>query len=282
MLGGAGIPFVDWSVPGRPGTHVPEFTIVHHTGGTFTSAHYVANVGRVNVPPPLYHILVYRDATVHLITEGRANQAGVGDLKVLEDIRADREPSHGVPSDGIFGGKGGNRYSYGVSMQGRGATHTPEQIAITKRVVVAIHVGMGWSHRIVRGHKEWTERKIDPELDMYAWRAETEGLMSMGRIEQELTDDQITHLIAKIKAETNPIGFNMTPTSGGHTVELLRALATAAGVSATDEIAIAAWIGQTGGDTPLALTPQGLINLMADPAVQATMAGVIGERVLNG
>jgi hypothetical protein len=64
----------------------------------------------------------------------------------------------------------------------------------------------------------------------------------LGRLEQELNDAQITYLIDKVKQETDPDGFAMSPTSGGHAVEFLRAVATTAGVSPTDEAALASWI----------------------------------------
>ena len=292
----AGISHMRWDAPGygtpnnptRSGittlAFTPEFTLVHHTGGTFTSPEFCIR-GRTNVPGPLYHILVERDATVNLLTEGRANHAGVGDPLVLGDVRADVEPATtGIPSDLSGPTMGGNRWSYGIAMQGRGSTHTPQQVAVTKRVVAAIHVAQSWSHRICRGHKEWTERKIDPELGMYVWLGELEGLIGMGRFEQELTDDQITYLIDKVKAETDPNGFNLTPTSEGHAVMLLRALAGVAGVSATDEAAIAQWIAKLGDsdDPTQALTKAGLIALMDNPAVQATMRGVIGDSILDG
>ena len=64
----------------------------------------------------------------------------------------------------------------------------------------------------------------------------------IGRLEQGLNDAQITYLIDKVKQETDPDGFAMSPTSGGHAVEFLRAVATIAGVSPTDEAALAGWI----------------------------------------
>ena len=296
-LAAASVEFVDWDAPGygtpaNPTTsgvttlgHEPEFTIVHHTGGTFTSPYWCAFTGRVDVPAPLYHVLIERDATVNLLTEGRANHAGSGDPEVLVDVRADSWPSPGVPDDLPSGPTiGGNRWSYGVAMQGRGATHTLEQVATTKRVVAAIHVEQSWSHRICRGHKEWTERKIDPELSMGAWRSELEGLIGMGRFEQELTDSQITYQIAKIQAETDPDGFDLSPKSEGHTVEFLRAVAGAAGVSATDEKALVAWIKPLGdsSDPTQSLTAAGLVSLLANKSVQATLRGVIGDSILNG
>ena len=291
-LQAANIDYTDWSVPGygtpeRPTTgghtnltFTPEGILVHHTGGTYTSANYVANIGRVTVPPPLYSVLVYRSGEVHLITEGRSNNAGAGYLSQLITLWDDLPPDLSIT--GAIGS--GNQWWFGVSMQGRGSTYTPEQIATTKRVGAAICVEYGWSGDRNYGHKEWAgyRGKIDPELDMTVWRNEVKGLMEMGRLEQELTDEQITFLIESVQAETDPTGFALSPTSKGHTVELLRAIAAEAGVSATDEDALADWIAGTGTDTPLALTPAGLIALMADPAVQASVRGIVGESILNG
>lgn len=68
----------------------------------------------------------------------------------------------------------------------------------------------------------------------------------LGRLEEELTNDQMTYLIDSIKAETDPDGFNLSTTSKGHTVEWLRATAAEAGIPATDEVALAEWIGRLG------------------------------------
>lgn len=167
FLNNAGIGHTFYDAPGyREGdlSFTPGGIGYHHTGGANTSAAYCI-AGRSNVPGPLYSILIYRSGAVHLLTEGRSNHYGSGDGFVVERMIVGKAKLEILPG-ADWGRSIGNRNTYGVSLQGTKSNHTGIQLEMGRRVLAAICDGMDWTQHHIRGHKEYTTRKFDPQIDM--------------------------------------------------------------------------------------------------------------------
>lgn len=141
--------------------------LLHHTassrqGGDLASLGTVVN-GRPDLPGPLCHILVGRDGQVRVIASGRANHAGYGG------------PFGWVPTNL------GNSYLIGIEIEnnGVGEPYSEECYNAVLEVCVALlkryrgRLARRKPHRAaskVKGHKEWTSRKIDPSFSMDKFR----------------------------------------------------------------------------------------------------------------
>lgn len=147
-----------WRTRGRPFDFAPRGVIFHHTAsnanGGNAPALGICVSGKSDVPGPLCNVLVGRDGTVILIAAGRANHAGLGG------------PLRGIPQDSA------NSFLAGVEVENNGLS--PEQpqgpgeawsrdLRDTCDLVFAtLLVGLGRRSSWLFGHKEWTDRKIDP------------------------------------------------------------------------------------------------------------------------
>ena len=62
----------------------------------------------------------------------------------------------------------GNSYFLGIELDntGEGEAFSEEQLETMERIVLMWLRLHGWGVRRVIGHKEWTQRKVDPDLDM--------------------------------------------------------------------------------------------------------------------
>ncbi|MEU8915750.1 peptidoglycan-binding protein [Streptomyces nigrescens] len=136
--------------------------MIHHTAteGTDSSVDLCYD-GRSDLPGPLCHGVIDKKGEVHLVGNGRANHAGLGDRDVLRAvINEDAE----LPKDNAAD-TDGNRHFYGFECinSGDGKDPWPEEqrIAIEK-VSAAICRAHRWSERSVIGHKEWQPGKVDP------------------------------------------------------------------------------------------------------------------------
>ncbi|GFE22612.1 hypothetical protein Sliba_30650 [Streptomyces nigrescens] len=136
--------------------------MIHHTAteGTDSSVDLCYD-GRSDLPGPLCHGVIDKKGEVHLVGNGRANHAGLGDRDVLRAvINEDAE----LPKDNDAD-TDGNRHFYGFECinSGDGKDPWPEEqrIAIEK-VSAAICRAHRWSERSVIGHKEWQPGKVDP------------------------------------------------------------------------------------------------------------------------
>lgn len=143
--------------------------LLHHTassrqGGDLASLGTVVN-GRPDLPGPLCHILIGRSGQVRIIASGRANHAGYGG------------PFGWVPENL------GNSFLIGIEIEnnGVGEPYSEEQMDAVLEVCVALL--KRYRGRLVRrkprkaaskvkGHKEWTYRKIDPSFSMDRFRDE--------------------------------------------------------------------------------------------------------------
>ncbi|ANW16858.1 N-acetylmuramoyl-L-alanine amidase [Streptomyces clavuligerus] len=135
--------------------------MVHHTvtSGTESSVELCYN-GHATLPGPLCHGVIAKDGTVHLVGNGRANHAGLGDGEVLRAVIG--ETSLPVKNEADTDG---NRYFYGFECVnlGDGKDPWPEaQLLAIEQASGAICRAHGWSQRSVIGHLEWQPGKVDP------------------------------------------------------------------------------------------------------------------------
>ncbi|MEV6397899.1 peptidoglycan-binding protein [Streptomyces sp. NPDC051907] len=135
--------------------------MIHHTvtSGTTSSVELCYN-GHSSLPGPLCHGVIAKDGSVHLVGNGRANHAGMGDDDVLRAVIDETS----LPADNEAN-TDGNRHFYGFECVNLGDGEDPwpaAQLEAIEKAAAAICRAHGWSHRSVIGHKEWQPGKIDP------------------------------------------------------------------------------------------------------------------------
>jgi hypothetical protein len=135
--------------------------MIHHTvtSGTSSSVDLCYD-GHSSLPGPLCHGVIDKKGEVHLVGNGRANHAGLGDGDVLRAVINETKlpPDNEADTDG-------NRHFYGFECinLGNGRDPWPEaQKEAIEKVSAAICRAHGWSERSVIGHKEWQPGKQDP------------------------------------------------------------------------------------------------------------------------
>ncbi|MET9529670.1 peptidoglycan-binding protein [Streptomyces sp. NPDC006649] len=152
--------------------------IVHHTvtSGTDSSVAFCYN-GDSELPGPLCHGVIAKDGTAHLVGNGRANHAGLGDDDVLTAVI--NETALPAPDEDDTDG---NTRFYGFECVnlGDGSDPWPEaQLEAIARVSAAICRAHGWHAASVIGHLEWTSRKIDPKgFSMVSMRTRVAALLA--------------------------------------------------------------------------------------------------------
>ncbi|MFE1766116.1 peptidoglycan-binding protein [Streptomyces angustmyceticus] len=136
--------------------------MLHHTAtqGTDSSVNLCYD-GRSDLPGPLCHGVIDKAGEVHLVGNGRANHAGLGDADVLRAVINEDSP---LPPDNAAD-TDGNRSFYGFECinlgDGKDPWPTEQQVAMEK-AAAAICRAHGWTERSVIGHLEWQPGKIDP------------------------------------------------------------------------------------------------------------------------
>jgi hypothetical protein len=135
--------------------------MIHHTvtAGTSSSVELCYN-GHSTLPGPLCHGVIAKDGSVHLISAGRANHAGLGDGDVLRAVMNEQP----LPADNQAD-TDGNRAFYGFEAINLGDGKDPwpaAQLEAIEKASAAICRAHGWSERAVIGHLEWQPGKIDP------------------------------------------------------------------------------------------------------------------------
>ncbi|MFD4946244.1 N-acetylmuramoyl-L-alanine amidase [Streptomyces sp. NPDC058239] len=142
-------------------------SMVHHTVTKGTAA-TVAMVrdGYASLPGPLCHGMIAKDGRVHMVGWGRANHAGGGDPRVLEQVIAESYGSRPTPpTKGNANGTDGNARFYGWECENLGDGKDPwpkAQYDAIVRVQAALCRAHGWSAKSVIGHLEWSNDKVDP------------------------------------------------------------------------------------------------------------------------
>ncbi|MFD7505968.1 peptidoglycan-binding protein [Streptomyces sp. NPDC059850] len=135
--------------------------MIHHTvtSGTASSVE-LCYEGHASLPGPLCHGVIDKKGEVHLVGNGRANHAGLGDNDVLNAVINETK----LPTDNEAD-KDGNARFYGFECVNLGDGDDPwpeaQKLAIEK-VSAAICRAHDWSERSVIGHLEWQPGKVDP------------------------------------------------------------------------------------------------------------------------
>ncbi|MFJ4961271.1 N-acetylmuramoyl-L-alanine amidase [Streptomyces sp. ADI96-02] len=136
--------------------------MIHHTvtSGTQPSVDLCYD-GHSALPGPLCHGVIAKDGSVHLVGNGRANHAGLGDDDVLRAVIAEAgtlPPDNEANTDG-------NRHFYGFECVNLGDGKDPwpaAQLLAIERAAAAVCRAHRWTQRSVIGHLEWQPGKIDP------------------------------------------------------------------------------------------------------------------------
>ncbi|MGW1151963.1 peptidoglycan recognition protein family protein [Streptomyces rubiginosohelvolus] len=178
--------------------------MIHHTVTTGTDATVrLCRNGHSTLPGPLCHGVIAKDGTVHLIANGRANHAGLGDDDVLRAVIAEKPlpPDNEANTDG-------NRHFYGFECVNLGDGRDPwpaEQVEAIARAAAAICRAHGWGAESVIGHSEWQPGKVDPRgpIGTKDGAALTMGRIR-GRVEQLLGDDEPTAPSTPSKPKPKP------------------------------------------------------------------------------
>ncbi|MFD7501526.1 peptidoglycan-binding protein [Streptomyces sp. NPDC059850] len=135
--------------------------MIHHTvtSGTESSVQLCYD-GHADLPGPLCHGVIDKKGEIHLVGNGRANHAGIGDSDVLDAVINETE----LPADNEAEEDGNARF-YGFECVNLGDGEDPwpeEQKLAIEKVSAAICRAHGWSERSVIGHLEWQPGKSDP------------------------------------------------------------------------------------------------------------------------
>ncbi|MFB7913208.1 N-acetylmuramoyl-L-alanine amidase [Streptomyces sp. NPDC056061] len=142
-------------------------SIVHHTvtRGTASTVAMVRD-GYSSLPGPLCHGMIAKDGRVHMVGWGRANHAGGGDPRVLEQVINESYGSRPTPpTKGNANGTDGNARFYGWECENLGDGKDPwpkAQYDAIVRVQAALCRAHKWSAKSVIGHLEWSSDKVDP------------------------------------------------------------------------------------------------------------------------
>ncbi|MEU9758991.1 peptidoglycan recognition family protein [Streptomyces sp. NPDC047985] len=142
-------------------------SIVHHTvtKGTASTVAMVRD-GYSSLPGPLCHGMIAKDGRVHMVGWGRANHAGGGDPRVLDQVIAESYGSRPTPpTKGNANGTDGNARFYGWECENLGNGKDPwpkAQYDAIVRVQAALCRAHDWSAKSVIGHLEWSSDKVDP------------------------------------------------------------------------------------------------------------------------
>ncbi|MFD6426720.1 peptidoglycan-binding protein [Streptomyces sp. NPDC060198] len=136
--------------------------MIHHTvtSGTPNSVELCYS-GRSDLPGPLCHGVIDKEGTVHLVGNGRANHAGLGDGDVLRAVIAE---AAALPADNEADTDGNARF-YGFECVNLGDGQDPwpaAQLLAIERAAAAVCRAHKWSERSVIGHLEWQPGKVDP------------------------------------------------------------------------------------------------------------------------
>ncbi|NJQ00688.1 peptidoglycan-binding protein [Streptomyces zingiberis] len=135
--------------------------MIHHTVTQGTDASVrLCYEGHSSLPGPLCHGVIDKQGVVHLVGNGRANHAGLGDGDVLRAVINETA----LPKDNQADTDGNSRfYGFECINLGDGKDPWPEaqKLAIEK-AAAAICRAHQWSQRSVIGHLEWQPGKVDP------------------------------------------------------------------------------------------------------------------------
>lgn len=166
---------VDHRVPPAPGDFRPIGVVLHHTASRISQdplpSLRVCQHGRSDLPGPLCNVLIGRDATVAVVTDGRANDTGGGDPCVYAALVAGNPLP--TPDDRHGHRMNGNPFFYDIEVEndGVGEPWAARVLDTTAQVAAAICRHHGWGVDRVVTHRRWTRRKVDPSFGtLNDWR----------------------------------------------------------------------------------------------------------------
>lgn len=163
----------NWRVRVRPGRFEPVGIIMHHTA--LSKGLNIIIHGRPDLVGPLANFHVEKSGLINLVSAGRANHAGRGAQRVLDETRADIAPSATAIRRGLLDEPTGNALFYGFENENLGDgvdTWPTEQLDAMARAAAALCRHHKWTANRVISHAEWTRRKPDPcGVDMNVLRA---------------------------------------------------------------------------------------------------------------
>ncbi|MFH9731925.1 N-acetylmuramoyl-L-alanine amidase [Streptomyces sp. NPDC017260] len=141
--------------------------LIHHTvtRGTQKTVD-ICRRGYSGLPGPLCHGVIGKNGVVYLVGYGRANHAGGGDPRVLNQVIAEdygTNPSR--PTKGNADGTDGNRHFYGFECENMGDGRDPwpaKQVEAIVRASAAVCRAHRWGAKSAIGHLEWSDDKSDP------------------------------------------------------------------------------------------------------------------------
>ncbi|OWQ90894.1 hypothetical protein CDN99_12090 [Roseateles aquatilis] len=176
LMESAGLSVIEvpgWETNGRPGDFAPEGIVIHHTAGNGPGDLNTVINGRTGLSGPLANFYVARNADIHIVSAGKANHAGGGAQRVLDELRRGIAPSDTALRRGLRDGPVGNGVFYGFENEnlGNGQAWPPAQLDTMARACAALCQRHCWSASRIISHAEWTRRKPDPRgIDMAAFR----------------------------------------------------------------------------------------------------------------
>jgi hypothetical protein len=157
-----------WRTRTASGPFDPVGVMMHHTAavGPGVLADIVAN-NKAN-------FFVDRAGVLTVVAAGRANHAGKGAQRLLDDTRAGIAPTGTATERRLPDSIVGNGHYYGFEDENKGdgvQPWPPAQMDTMVRAATALCRRHGWTANRVVAHKEWTQRKpTDPTFDMNAFR----------------------------------------------------------------------------------------------------------------
>lgn len=157
--------------------------MIHHTGGSAPSDLSIVWSGRSDLPGPCAHSYMSTSGIVTMTGNGRANHAGGGDPRVLDQVTEESygtAPSASRYHDGSSGAADGNRYFYGLEASNTGSKSDDYPEAQYQAIVkwaAAICRFHKWTAKSVIGHKEWSNWKPDPVYSMDEFRKDVQALL---------------------------------------------------------------------------------------------------------
>jgi hypothetical protein len=188
----SGLPVAEqsgWKTRGHGGLSGVSAIICHHTAGPATgeapSLGVVQN-GRTGLPGPLSQLVLGRSGTVYVVAAGLAYHAGT-----------------------TFQSWQGNAYTIGIEAEATGTSPWP---AVQYEAYVRLCKALADHYRVpydrVLGHKEVASplgRKIDPNLDMAAFRAAVNNLALVGPAERK-NDMEWTTVVGNMNGDQVQVG----------------------------------------------------------------------------
>ncbi|MFI1394708.1 N-acetylmuramoyl-L-alanine amidase [Streptomyces sp. NPDC020681] len=168
--------------------------MIHHTvtSGTANTVSLCYN-GHSALPGPLCHGVIDKAGKVHLVGNGRANHAGLGDDDVLRAVVAETA----LPADNEAN-TDGNRAFYGFECINLGDGKDPwpaAQLEAIEKASAALCRVHGWSQRSVIGHLEWQPGKVDPRgFTMSSMRSRIGARLAGPPEEEDMTPEQARQL----------------------------------------------------------------------------------------